>query len=316
MVLWTTGVVLGGATIPTLMGNTAPLWVGLGALLLLRERQTVLFWVGLVLAMAGAATVLAQDLARASEFGLGALLGLGAGFFYGSYQLITQRGRAWLDTLSYFAIATASSGGFLLAFNLLAGQPLAGYSRLTWLVFLAAGALSQVGAWLAINYAQGYLPASIVAPALLGQPVITALLSALFFGETFTGWHLLGGIGVLAGVALVHRSRAVVIRQKVEYTAQGNPREVEMIKIDKDPSEERLSELGVLDWPIWQKEASRFAWSYDSSETCYVLKGRVTVTPDDGEPVEIEPGDLVTFPQGMSCTWHITEDIKKHYTFD
>jgi uncharacterized cupin superfamily protein len=87
------------------------------------------------------------------------------------------------------------------------------------------------------------------------------------------------------------------------------------IQVEHSPSEEQLTELGVRSWPTWSAEVSEFPWSYDATETCYVLEGRVTVTPDGCEPVEIEAGDLVTFPKGMSCTWKITQDIRKHYNF-
>ena len=87
------------------------------------------------------------------------------------------------------------------------------------------------------------------------------------------------------------------------------------INIDRNPSEERLQQLGVFDWPIWTKEVSTFPWTYDSAETCYFLAGDVVVTPDGGEPVQVGKGDLVTFPSGMSCTWEINQDVKKHYNF-
>jgi uncharacterized cupin superfamily protein len=87
------------------------------------------------------------------------------------------------------------------------------------------------------------------------------------------------------------------------------------IEIERLPSEERLQALGVTDWPIWTKEVSEFPWHYDATEVCYILEGRVIVTPDGGEPVEIQQGDLVTLPQGMSCRWKITADIRKHYDF-
>jgi len=83
-----------------------------------------------------------------------------------------------------------------------------------------------------------------------------------------------------------------------------------------DPDPDHLQELGVFDWPIWSKETSEFPWEYKSSETCYILEGKVTVTPDNGKPIAIEEKDLVTFPEGMSCTWKITQDVRKHYTFD
>ena len=45
--------------------------------------------------------------------------------------------------------------------------------------------------------------------------------------------------------------------------------------------------------------------TYSSQETCLVLQGRVTVTPDGGAPVEIKAGDMAIFPAGMKCTWEV-----------
>lgn len=87
------------------------------------------------------------------------------------------------------------------------------------------------------------------------------------------------------------------------------------IRIEHNPAPERLDELGVSGWPIWEKEVSEFPWSYDSNETCYILEGEVIVTPDGGDPVHIKQGDLVVFPAGMLCTWNILQPIRKHYSF-
>ncbi len=87
------------------------------------------------------------------------------------------------------------------------------------------------------------------------------------------------------------------------------------IKVERTPNEEKLKEMGVFEWPIWTKEASKFPWSYDESETCYFLEGDVIVTPQCGEQVVMGKGDLVTFPEGMSCTWEIRKDVVKHYVF-
>jgi hypothetical protein len=87
------------------------------------------------------------------------------------------------------------------------------------------------------------------------------------------------------------------------------------IRVEHQPTPERLRELGVSGWPIWTKEASEFPWSYDERETCYFLEGDVVVTPDGGAPVPMGKGDLVTFPRGMSCTWKIRKDVRKHYRF-
>ncbi len=49
--------------------------------------------------------------------------------------------------------------------------------------------------------------------------------------------------------------------------------------------------LGVTSWPTWGCEASKLPWTYDSAETAYLLRGRVVVTPDGGEPVEVKAGE-------------------------
>ncbi|MBP7055904.1 MAG: cupin domain-containing protein [Candidatus Omnitrophica bacterium] len=86
------------------------------------------------------------------------------------------------------------------------------------------------------------------------------------------------------------------------------------IKVER-PSEKSLKERGVFGWPIWTKEASRFDWSYDSTEECYFLEGDVTVETRDGQKVNFGKGDFVTFPAGLSCTWIVKKPVKKHYNF-
>jgi uncharacterized cupin superfamily protein len=88
------------------------------------------------------------------------------------------------------------------------------------------------------------------------------------------------------------------------------------IKIEPQPSLAYLNKLDVFNWPIWEKEISTFFWTYDDQETCYFLAGNVIVTPNGGQSVKMGKGDLVTFPAGMSCTWEIISDVKKHYCFD
>ena len=91
--------------------------------------------------------------------------------------------------------------------------------------------------------------------------------------------------------------------------------QINEIVIERDPPKERLNALDVFSWPIWEKEESEFPWHYDAKETCYLLEGEVSVTPEDGEPVDFGAGDLVVFPQGMSCTWTIRKAVRKHYRF-
>lgn len=82
----------------------------------------------------------------------------------------------------------------------------------------------------------------------------------------------------------------------------------------RKPTQQELNSLGVSSWPIWTCGVSTFDWHYDEKETCYLLEGRVTVEAE-GRSVSFGKGDLVVFPQGLSCVWKVAEPVRKHYRF-
>jgi drug/metabolite transporter (DMT)-like permease len=207
LAFWSSGVIISGATIPTLLANTAPVWVGLGALLFFREELPRKFWFGLTIALFGTALVLGLESLGAISFDLGVLLGLIAGIFYAAYFLITQIGRKSLDVLSYFWVSGLTATAALFIFNLLLSQPMWGFTPKTYFNLLALGLISQGLGVLAINYVQGLLPATIVSTTLLGQPVVTALLAGPLLGEKLLPAQIVGGAAVLLGVFIAHRSR-------------------------------------------------------------------------------------------------------------
>ncbi|MBN1621902.1 MAG: cupin domain-containing protein [Endomicrobiales bacterium] len=85
------------------------------------------------------------------------------------------------------------------------------------------------------------------------------------------------------------------------------------IKIEK-ATPEKLKELKVDSWNPWECEPSTFDWEYSSEEVAYVKEGKVKVKTKN-EEVEINKGDIVTFPKGLKCTWNVIEAIRKVYTF-
>lgn len=207
MVLCTTGIVMAGATIPILFTNTTPLWVGLGALLLFREKLKPGFWVGLALALSGAVMIGGFADSQTEHLVEGIFLGLGAAIFYAGYLLSSQRGRESLDPVSFMWIVSFVASLVLLLATILLKQSLTGYSLNTYLAFLAMGVIVQVGGWQLVSYAQGSLPASLVSPSLLCQAVLTGVIAVPLLGENLGLLEILGGIMVIIGVYLVHRSK-------------------------------------------------------------------------------------------------------------
>jgi EutQ-like cupin domain len=52
----------------------------------------------------------------------------------------------------------------------------------------------------------------------------------------------------------------------------------------------------TVSWGTWGCGVSKFPWTYDQKESCYLLSGKVTVTPADGrKAVTFGKGDFVSF---------------------
>ncbi len=85
------------------------------------------------------------------------------------------------------------------------------------------------------------------------------------------------------------------------------------LKLEKI-SEEQILEREINKWPVWEKEVSRFPWTYDSDEECLIIEGEFTVETEDGTYL-IQSGDFVLFEKGLSCVWDIKKPVKKHYNF-
>jgi drug/metabolite transporter (DMT)-like permease len=202
---WNTALFYTTAANATLLGNTAPVWVGLAALLLFRERLGREFWLGLGLALGGALLIMSADFLRHPSLGLGDLLSLVAGLFYAGFFLFTQRAREGLSSLGAWWVSAVASTVGLLAVSVALGQPLTGYSLPTYLSLLGLALVTQVGGYLAVSYALGHLPASIVAPTLLGQALVTALLAIPLLGEPLSLTQLAGGGLLLGGIWLVNQ---------------------------------------------------------------------------------------------------------------
>lgn len=88
------------------------------------------------------------------------------------------------------------------------------------------------------------------------------------------------------------------------------------IIIEKNLSEDRLKEMGVANWDIWDCPVTEFRLDFDETEKAYILEGEIIVTPDGGEPVTIVPGDYAEFPTGLKSMWQVTKTLKKHYSYD
>ena len=203
---WNTSVQYTTAGNATLLGNTAPLWVALGAWLIFKESLHRDFWVGLLLALSGATLIIGTDFLKSLHLGFGDILAVTAGIFYGAYYLVSQNGRKYFSPLPYVWLVSISAAAGLALINWSLGHSFVGYSRETWLAFIGAGIVSQTIGYLSVSYAMGHLPAAVIAPTMIGQPIITTIVAIPLLGEIPSPAQMLGGAVALAGIFIINRT--------------------------------------------------------------------------------------------------------------
>jgi drug/metabolite transporter (DMT)-like permease len=209
--VWSTAVQNTRIANAMLLNNIAPLWVALFSALVWRERLILRFWLGLLVTLAGMAVVVGGDMLLSPELNRGNQLALLSSFFYAGYFLVTRRGRVSLDPLTYVWFANLFAALSLLGITQAMALPMGGFGPTTWLVFLVAALVAQVGGYFALAYALGHLPASVVSITMIAQPVLSALLAIPFTGENLGAAQWLGVLAVLAGIYLVNISRVETV---------------------------------------------------------------------------------------------------------
>jgi len=207
LALWNTAVMQTQAAVASLLGNLTPVFVGLLSWIVLARRPHGPFWAGLVLSLIGCTLTISAHLG--GDTGAGTLAGdalaIAASAFFGAYLLATERIRATLDTLTFNTFAIAGSVVTLGVICAWLGLPLVGYPPRTWLALAGLGLVSQLGAYYALVYALGHLPATVTSVSLLAQVPGTAMLAALLLGEPLSASQIAGTAIVLAGIYIVNR---------------------------------------------------------------------------------------------------------------
>jgi drug/metabolite transporter (DMT)-like permease len=205
---WHLSVVYTTVANATLFANFAPIVVTAGAWAILRQRIDRAHFLGMALALAGAALLLDASRALGSRFVVGDLLGMVTALFYGAYILAVAKLRGRFDTATLMFWSTAISAAALLPLALISGDSLLPGSWQGWLALIALAWLSHALGQGLIAYALGHLPAAFSSLVVLVQPLAAAVLGWAVLGEALGAVQALGGGLVLAGIVAARQGPA------------------------------------------------------------------------------------------------------------
>jgi drug/metabolite transporter (DMT)-like permease len=208
LAFWHYGIVNTSVAKATVLANLTPIVVTAVAWLFLGQRPSTVFVMALALAVAGAwIMTVARGLGAVGPNPLlGDALSLVTTIWYALYFLAVGAARRTMPTTH---IMFWSSAAGLLPLALTAGllhERLLPLTAAGWSATVALGVVHVSGQG-AIAWALGRLPPATASVTVLIQPVVSALLGWLLFGELMSGWQVAGGAIALSGVLLAQWSR-------------------------------------------------------------------------------------------------------------
>ena len=184
-----------------------PIFVGLGMVVIFRERLHPLLVWGIALSVTGGVLIGYSDFQVEGQALLGDLLALLGAVFHSGYLLLGQRLRRRLDLLPYITVVYGMAALLVLAAALVTQQSFTGYAPATYLVMVLLALGPQLLGHTAYNWTLRYVSAAVVAVAILGEPVGASILAYFILDEHLTLLQLGGGALVLIGIYLALRTQ-------------------------------------------------------------------------------------------------------------
>lgn len=202
---WHSGIVRTTTANATLFANTTAFMLAGWAMLVQRQRPTDAVLGALALALAGTALLLGLSMRLSPEHLLGDGLSLLAAVFYTGYILVIAKvgHRGPMVTVAAVTLtctlwlAPAAWGDVALGSG-------AFWPR-NWLPLLALAFSSQIVGQTLMIFATMRLPSTTIGLGLLVQPIISAALGWIVFGEALTALEFTGAAMIATALVLIRR---------------------------------------------------------------------------------------------------------------
>lgn len=185
----------------TALGATQPVWQGLIAVGQGRRLAPVT-WLGIGVAVAGAAVATGADVGVSTTAVLGDLLAIAGGMAAAVYTALGERVRSTVSTTSYTAVCYSVCAVVLLGVCLVAGTPLAGYPATAWLALVALTLGPQLLGHSLFTYSMRRITATAVSVLILLEVPGSALVAWAWLGQVPRPAAWPGLLMILAGVAV------------------------------------------------------------------------------------------------------------------
>lgn len=205
--VWHRSVVLAGAGMATILGNTQVFVTAVLSALFFRESLTWRFLAMALVAMIGVVMLVGvgSDVPFTTDYLHGIAYGLATGAVYGVFLILLRGagrrsvGVTSLAPLAWFSLYASVFLGGTVAVE---SQPILPPSWIAWLLLLLLALIAQSLGWWAISKSLVHVKGSVGGLILLLQPVLATVWGVLLFGEDLEPLQLLGALVTLGAIYL------------------------------------------------------------------------------------------------------------------
>jgi len=187
--------------------TTHPIFVAIGGWLFLKEKINLNLVLGIAFSVLGSGLISYGDMTLSKEALMGDGFALLGAIAASGYLLVGRKMRKERDLFSYIFPVYSTAGLILIPLSLIFQKPFWGYSSATYLFLFLLALIPQLIGHTTFNWALKYLPASMVAITILGEPIGSAILAYFILGEGLTTWKVLGGIFIFAGILIALKKK-------------------------------------------------------------------------------------------------------------
>ncbi|MGH2675892.1 MAG: DMT family transporter [Actinomycetota bacterium] len=205
---WIPSVSLTTVAASTVLVTSQSVWAAVGARVFFGERVRRSALVGIAVALGGAVLISGADFALSTRAFAGDLLAVLGAVTAAGYLLTGRRLRQHVSLAAYTGVVYSVCALLLLAAALLSGTPLTGFEPKVWLLFALMALGPQILGHTVFNYLLRDLDTTLVAVAIMGEPVGASLLALALFGEVPPWSAVLGGALILTGIYVAVTAQA------------------------------------------------------------------------------------------------------------
>jgi drug/metabolite transporter (DMT)-like permease len=199
---WVPGARLTAVATATALAATQPVWQGLIALGQGRRLPRPV-WLGIGVAVGGAALASGVDLALSPRAFAGDMLALAGGVSAAVYTAIGEGVRTHISTATYTAVCYGACALALLGTCLAGGVRLSGYPATAWLAILGMTAGPQLSGHTMFNFALRRVSATTISVLILLEVPGAALITWLWLHQAPHPGEWPGLVLLVAGVVIV-----------------------------------------------------------------------------------------------------------------